>query len=77
MDSFPETYNDLISFIGVLMGYLSYGHFRVCVTSAKTAPKDLTFLIFTNCSPFFPCFFTQHFFSKSLLEAEKENVIYC
>ena len=56
MDSFPETYNDLISFIGVLMGYLSYGHFRVCVTSAKTAPKDLTFLIFTNCSPFFPAF---------------------
>ena len=69
MDSFPETYNhdDPISFMGALMGFLSYGHFLVCVTSAKTAPKDITFLIFTNCSPFFPLLFhTALFLQESL-----------
>lgn len=62
MDSFRETYNP-ISFIGALMGYLSYGHFLVCVTS------------FSHLYELFsiPCFLTQHFFSKSLLEAEKQN----
>ena len=66
MDSFPETYNP-ISFMGVLMRYLSYGHFLVCVTRAKTAPKDITFLIFTNCSPFFPLLFhTALFLQESL-----------
>ena len=78
MDSFPETYNDPISFMGALMGYLSYGNFLVCVTRAKTAPRDITFLIFTNCSPFFPPAFSHSAFSPRVSwKLKKRTVIYC
>ena len=60
--------------MGVLLAYLSYGHFLVSLTSAKTAPKDITFLIFTNCSPFFPLLFhTALFLQESLGSWKRER----